>query len=283
MAQFLGESFLLCCLSFAGSLLLVQLLLPIFNDLINKSLSLTYLMDAKLVAIYLVLLIVTGILTGFYPAVVLSGFSPIKTLYGRFQIAGKNYLQKGLIIFQFTLATFMIIATLVIYYQFEYLTTLDLGYDINNVVNVPKRKLTSQEAKFFSEELMKNPGIVSTAPQSHWESGIKLKGDSVINVTEDVINEEFLDLLKIPIVQGRNFSSQFPSDSSNSVLVNEEFVKMAGWKDPIGQELNLFLANNKKRVVGVVKDYHYQALSKAIGPRIYFSGSRVYMGVGLSF
>ncbi len=267
--QFLGESFLLCGLSFIGSIFLVQLLLPLFNELVNKSLALSYLLDAKLIGIYIILLLVTGLLAGFYPAIVLSGFSPVQTLYNRFRMPGKNYLQKGLIVFQFTLATFMIISTLAIYLQFDYLTTKDLGYDASNVVSVTKRNLSAPEAKFLREKLTKNPNILAVVPHGHSEDNTKINGDSIRHSQKEIVDENFLDLLKIPIAQGRNFSQSFPSDSATSVLVNEAFVKMAGWKDPIGQEVNMFLVNKKKSVVGVVKDYHFQSLSKAIAPQLF--------------
>ena len=95
--QFLGESFLLCIIAFALAIGLVQLILPVFNDLSNKALALSYLFDVKLVAGYILLFILTALLAGFYPALVLSGYNPVQTLYSRFNLAGKNYLQKSLL------------------------------------------------------------------------------------------------------------------------------------------------------------------------------------------
>ncbi len=132
--QFLGESFFLCTIAFVLAIVLVQLLLPLFNDLANKVLLLSYLFDAKLITGYIALYIITGLLAGFYPALVLSGYNPVQTLYSRFQIAGKNYLQKSLVVLQFTLASFLIIATLIIYSQFNFLTKTNLGYDDSNLV-----------------------------------------------------------------------------------------------------------------------------------------------------
>ncbi|MES1224266.1 MAG: ABC transporter permease, partial [Bacteroidota bacterium] len=119
--QFLGESFLLSAIAFVLAIVLVQLVLPLFDNLAYKALSLSYLFDAKLVTAYIVLFILTGLLAGFYPALVLSGYNPVQTLYGRFQIAGKNYLQKSLVVLQFALASFLLIATFTIYAQFNFL------------------------------------------------------------------------------------------------------------------------------------------------------------------
>src|SRR6267154_6892337 len=136
IVQFLGESFFLCTVAFVLAILLVQLLLPLFNELANKALAISYLSDAKLIAGYIALYIITGLLAGFYPALVLSGYNPVKTLYSRFQITGKNYSQKSLVVLQFTLASFLIIATFIIYSQFNFLTTEKLGYDDTNLVIV---------------------------------------------------------------------------------------------------------------------------------------------------
>jgi putative ABC transport system permease protein len=105
-AQFLGESFILSFIAFIVAILLVQLVLPFFNELANKALSFSYLLDTQLVLGYVILFLLTGLLAGFYPALVLSRFNPVQTLYGRFRLTGKNYLSKGLVVFQFTLATF---------------------------------------------------------------------------------------------------------------------------------------------------------------------------------
>jgi putative ABC transport system permease protein len=269
IAQFLGESFLLCCFSFLGALLLAQLVLPLFNDMTNKALSLSYLFDAQLVIGYVALFIITALLAGFYPALVLSGFNPVQTLYNQFRLTGKNYLQKGLVIFQFTLATVMILGTLTIYFQFEYLTNKDLGYDSNNLLHVPKRNLTQREAKLFGEQLMKHPNIISVAPFAHSGNNAKISRDSIRHFTYDLVDENFVNLLKLQIVEGRNFSSQFPADSSKAVLVNEAFVKMAGLKTPIGHEIDFFLTNEKKMIVGIIKDYHFASLREAISPQCF--------------
>ena len=270
--QFLGESFLLCIIAFVLAIALVQLILPVFNDLSNKVLALSYLFDVKLVAGYILLFILTALLAGFYPALVLSAYNPVQTLYSRFNLAGKNYLQKSLVVLQFALASFLIIATLTIYKQFNFLTTEKLGYDDTNIVGVHKDFKTHDEAWLFRNELLKDPNIQSVAPRNsgRWGTVAKLSTDSTIEFDYETVDESFLPTLKIPLVQGRNFSPDFPSDSANSVLVNETFVKKAGWRNPIGQTVNFWYNNNKRyTVVGVVKDYHYSSLNEKIGPELF--------------
>jgi putative ABC transport system permease protein len=270
--QFLGESFLLCIIAFALAIGLVQLILPVFNNLSNKVLALSYLFDVKLVAGYILLFILTALLAGFYPALVLSGYNPVQTLYSRFNLAGKNYLQKSLVVLQFALASFLIIATLTIYKQFNFLTTEKLGYDDTDIVSVHKDFKTHDEAFLFKNELLKDPNIVSVAPRNsgRWGTVAKLNTDSSMEFDYETVDESFLPTLKIPLVAGRNFSPDFPSDSANSVLVNETFVKKAAWKNPVGETVNFWYNNNKKyTVIGVVRDYHYSSLSEKIGPEVF--------------
>jgi putative ABC transport system permease protein len=279
--QFLGESFVLCLIAFVMALAVVKLVLPVFNTLSNKALAFSYLFDAKLIAGYIVLFVITTLLAGFYPALVLSGYNPVQTLYNRFSLSGKNYLQKSLVVLQFTLSSFLIIATLIVYFQFNYLTTEKLGYDDSNLVVVNKNNLTRDQAKLFQNELMKDPDIVGVAPKNagFWGTAARVNGDSTLQFAYETIDESYLPLLKIPVLQGRNFSAEFPSDSSHSVLVNESFVKQAGWKNPIGQTVDFWYKNNEKyTVIGVVKDYHFKSLYEKTGPQLFTMKPRNQFG-----
>jgi putative ABC transport system permease protein len=274
MIQFLGEAFLLCLGAFVAAILLVQIVLPLFNRLSNKALSFSYLLDARLIAAYIGLFLVTGLLAGFYPALVISGFNPVRALYSRQTLGGRSWLQQTLVVVQFGLASFLIIGTVVIYSQFHYLTTEKLGYDDSGLVLVNKDGLTNQEFALFRHELMKDANIVGVAPKD-WGGGSinlgKINGDSGIGFANVAIDETYLPLLKIPIVAGRNFSSQYPSDSAHSVIVNETFVKKAGWTAPIGEIVAY--GDKKYTVIGVVKDYHFDGLDKEINPELFSEGT----------
>ncbi len=270
--QFLGESFLLCTVAFVLAIALVQLLLPLFNELANKALSISYLFDAKLITGYIALYIITGLLSGFYPALVLSGYNPVQTLYSRFQIAGKNYLQKSLVVLQFTLASFLIIAAYTIYAQFNLLTKTNLGYDDNNLVIVNKNGLKNSDAAAFKNELLKNPNIagVSVKNAGQWGTGTKNSVGSTVYFAGETVDENYLPLLKIPLIAGRNFSTAFAADSAQSVIVNESFVKAAKWKNPVGETLQILGSSNETyHVIGVVKDYHFASLTKKITPQLF--------------
>lgn len=270
--QFLGESFVLSLIAFALAILLVELVLPTFNQLSNKALSLSYLFDVKLVIAYIGIFLTTSLLSGFYPAVMMSGFSPITTLYNRFNLSGKNYLQKSLVVLQFGLASFLIIVTLTIYSQFNYLINKDLGYDEKNVVMVDFGENLSQgKANILKEQLLKNPNIIQVAPKNggFWGTVARVNNKKDISFAYETVDEDYLPLYKIPIKSGRNFSKNF-ADSTHSVLVNEAFVKEAGWQNPIGQIVDFFYNNNEKyTVVGVVKDHHFDVLRQEIKPQLF--------------
>jgi putative ABC transport system permease protein len=271
MIQFLSESFILCLIAFSFAIVIVTTVLPVFNELSNKALSLSYLFDAKLIIDYVALFVTTGLLAGFYPAAVLSNYHPVKTLYSRFSLAGKNYLQKSLVVFQFTLASFLIIGTLAIFLQFNYLTTQSLGYDDTNLVTVGKYQLTRNEAALFKQALMKDPDIIDVAPGNagYNNNTVKAGADKDINVVIETIDASYLPLLKIPVVNGRNFSADYPSDPMHTVLVNEAFVQQAGWKQPVGELITSFENSKTYTVAGVVKDYHYKPLTEKIQPQIF--------------
>jgi ABC-type antimicrobial peptide transport system permease subunit len=271
LLQFLGESYLLSGLAFLLALLLVECSLPLFNELSGKALALSYLLDLNLVLAYLGLFLLTGLLAGFYPALVLSSFDPVQTLYRRFQRSDKHYLQKGLVVLQFTLAALLIVATLTVSAQFDYLTTKDLGYDDQHVISVFKFGLSTQQAKLFQEELLKNPAILEVAAKNEGRTTavVKVNGDTDLQFDWETVDEAYLSLFKIPVVRGRNFSPDFPSDSAQSVLVNETFVKKAGWKEPIGQVIDFVDQHKRCTVIGVVKDYHYLSLAQEIGPQLF--------------
>ncbi|WP_149240056.1 ABC transporter permease [Dyadobacter sp. 32] len=267
--QFLGESFLLSFIAFAFAVLLSQVVLPTFNDLANKELSLSYLLDLKLISGYIALFLLTGLIAGFYPALVLSGFSPAQTLYNRTKLTQKNYLTKGLVVFQFALSVCLVIGTIVIYSQFRYLTNKDLGYNDEGLMSFSLGRGGSGEKARESiiQDLNGIAGIEKVAAFNGNYNGTGAKiGEKEIGFGYIGVDDHFLNTLEIPVLQGRNFSKSFPSDPENSVVVNEAFVKEAGWKDAIGKEIDFTWKQKKMTVVGVIRDYHFASLKEEIKP-----------------
>jgi putative ABC transport system permease protein len=269
ISQFLGESLLLAFVAFTFAVALTLFVLPTFNELTNKQLALSYLFDFRLVAIYIGLFLITGLMAGLYPALALSGFSPTQTLYKRIRLTQKNYLTKGLIIFQFALSVSLVAATLVIYSQFEYLTSKDLGYNDENLLRLSLGRGGPGKQTFdvIKQELQNMAGVESVAGFNGNYNGTVAKiGEQEIGFGYIGVDDDFLSTLEVPLERGRNFSQSFPSDPAQSIVVNEAFVKEAGWKDPIGKEVNFEWKDQKMKVIGVVRDYHYASLKEKIGP-----------------
>jgi len=269
--QFLGESSILSFIAFVFAIVLVIAVLPFFNELANKSLAFSYLLSVKLVVGYIAIFLVTSLLAGFYPALVLSGFNPVQSLYNRNSFTGKNYLSKGLVILQFTLATFLIISTITIYSQFNYLMHFDLGYNDKNVVTINTFGIDTKKMILFKDELVKDPSVKNiTADQGgRWGTLARVNNGQDIHFDMKHIDEDYLPLFEVPILQGRNFSKNMVSDSTTSVLVNEAFVKQAGWKNPVGQVVDFFYNKKKYNVIGIVKDYHFLSLTEKTPPMLY--------------
>lgn len=271
IAQFLGESFILSFIAFLFAVLLVLLVLPFFNIVSNKALSFSYMLDAALIAGYITIFLVTGLFAGFYPALVLSGVNPVQSLYNRQKFSGRNYLSKGLVIVQFTLATFFIIATITIYSQFNYLVHYNLGYDDKNVVVLNAGYIPDDKLAGFKAALLKNPSIkaVGADQGKSWHGKAHINNGEEISMDEWHIDEDFLPLFKIDVVKGHNFSKSLVSDRLHGALVNETFVKKAGWQNPVGQVVDFYRDNLKYTVIGVVKDYHFASLTQKIEPQFF--------------
>jgi putative ABC transport system permease protein len=281
--QFLGESFVLCAIAFLLAIAIAWTSLPLFNDMANKRLSLSYLFDAPLIASFVGLFLLTGFVAGFYPALVLSRFKPVDTLYQRTsRLMGKNYLAKGLVVVQFGLATFLIITTIFFYSQYNFLTHTSPGYDDNNllVVNLTNAGDSTKLMNIFRTEFARIPGVLRTGMtmDGRWMTGAKAEGKD-INIEYDHIDEDYLPTIGATIVAGRNLSRDFPSDSSRSVLVNEAFVKEAGWKVAVGKTVDFVNGGDTKlTIVGVVKDYHYGSMKEKLGPQLLTNNMQMSWG-----
>ena len=278
ITQFMGETLIVCLVAFIMAIALVEVSLPFFNQIANKALALSYLLDLKLTLGYISLFLITTFLAGFYPSLVLSGYNPVQTLYSKASVGGKNYLHKLLVVLQFSLASFLIISTLVVSSQFNFLTTEKLGYDDSDLLSIYQWGITPQQMDLFKQKLAANPNIVGvTAKDMGYENETaKLDNGTKMGFVRETVDQNFLPLMKIPVANGRNFSKDFLSDSSHSILVNETFAKQAGWKNAVGQPVEIVQGNEKYNVVGVVKDYHFEPLNSVIRPQIFtLKGGRV--------
>jgi len=276
--QFLGESYIVCGCAFLLALALSRLVLPLFNEMANKRLSLDYLLDGPLVVAFIGLFLVTGFIAGFYPALVLSRFKPVDTLYQRVaRLGGKNLLGKSLVVLQFSLATFLIIGTVFFYSQYDFLTHADMGYNDKNLMMVSVSGNDSTSLfEAYKTELKRIPGVQQVAKTLNgmWYTRATTEGHD-IDVRFMHVDEDYLPTMGIPLAAGRNLSRDFPADTARSVLVNEAFVAAAGWKDAIGKTIDRLNGDDRKLyVVGVVKDYHFTSMKDKISPEVFTNGAR---------
>ena len=271
--QFLTEAVLLAVFSAGCAILLAQLLLPAFNQLTGKSLSIP-LMDLKFSAVLLLMILITGLLSGSYPALFLSAFKPVRTLKGQLTKShGEALFRKVLVVFQFTLSMALVIATLVIYYQIHFIRNKNLGMDRENVIFLSASPEIFNAREIFANELKKLPGIAQVSftndrpsrvyANTHdpfWE-GMQ-EGDD-IGFEFLFTGYDFVKTLGIKVVEGRDFSREFASDTLN-YLLNETAVEMMNLEDPLGKQFDFW--GRKGEIIGIVEDFHYRSLHDRIDP-----------------
>ncbi len=278
--QFMTESFLLNAGAFLLAIFLTNLVLPVFNNLTSKSLTFSYLFDAKLMAIFIGIFLLTSVLAGFYPALVMSAYKPVQILYGKFRLTGKNLLLKSLIVFQFGLATFFIILAIIQYKQVNLFTSKYLGYDDKNMVLINTGGTATDKGTVFMNEIKKNKDVVAVAPRNFetWITIVNIDSGEQMGPDMNVVDENFISTLGLKLKEGRGFSTAYPADSTLSVIVNEAFVKEAGWKNAIGQNVKV-MNRDPYKVIGVINDYHFSSLYSKVRPQL-FTCNNNYGGYG---
>ncbi|MFN8337143.1 MAG: ABC transporter permease [Cyclobacteriaceae bacterium] len=281
--QFITESVVLTLIALVLSILLIYALLPAFNSLANKHLPFNYILQTPVVLTLLGVTLFSGIVGGSYPAFYLSGFNPVNVLKGKLSVRGGSVVfRRVLVVLQFSISIFMLISTLVVFDQLNYMRNKDLGFDKERVVKLTlsERELR-QKADVLVNRLKQAPEVagVGTATSVPGQGVGKLllkvedNQGKMVDRGVDLFNADF-DFVKtmgMHIVQGRDFSRDVSSDTTYAVLVNEAMVKRMAWDDPIGKKFVFEGAgpNNQdieKRVVGVLKDYHQNSLYDAIEP-----------------
>ncbi|MEZ4900871.1 MAG: ABC transporter permease [Spirosomataceae bacterium] len=275
MGQFIGESILLAFFSLIVAVLMVYLLLPSFNSLTDKQLILNFTHPSFWLILF-GLTLFTGLLSGSYPALFMSSLSPIVVLKGALKFKpSATYFRKGLVVFQFGLSIMLIIGMIVIYRQINFIQHKNLGYERENLVYIPLEGDLTKNFASFKQALQNEAGIVQiTCSQADpLEVGSSTQGVSwpgkdttqLMLFAQNPVSYDYIKTMGIQLLSGRDFSPNYGTDSA-SYLVNEAAAKKMGYKDPIDKEITFW--NNKGRIVGLMKDYHYATLHQAIEPLI---------------
>ncbi|MBC7919788.1 MAG: ABC transporter permease [Ferruginibacter sp.] len=275
VGQFLGEALLLTFFAVLVSLALIVLLLPGFNTLTGKQIALPFGTPAFWLSL-LGLMIATGLVAGSYPALFLSSLNPIRVLKGTLRLGpGAGWFRRGLVIFQFVLSIALIIGTIVVSRQVEYAQTKNLGYDRANLVYLPLEGDLTGKYALFKQEVSRLPGIrlVSRISQTPTQienntGGVDWTGkDPNVSIlfTQAAVGYDFVKTMNLKVLQGRDFSKAFATDSV-SYLINEAAWQRIGYRDPINQPLTFW--QKKGKIVGVVKDFHFNSFHEPIQPLI---------------
>jgi len=274
--QFLSESLLLAAFAMVFAFLLATLLMPAFNQLTGKQLSIH--MDTRLSIAAVSITLFTGFVSGSYPAFYLSGFHPIAVLKGKLSTSlGEVFIRKGLVVLQFTLSVIFIVAVMVVYRQMNYIQSKNLGYNKDNVLvfNSEGKLFGNQEA--FIAELRKLPGVVDATGTSHGlvghnfaTGGVQWEGKDRdpkkrIYFESASVGYEFIHTMGISIAAGRGFSRNFRNESSK-VILNEAAAKVMGLKDPVGKTISI--SDEKKQIIGVIRDFHFESLHEEVKPML---------------
>jgi putative ABC transport system permease protein len=277
--QFIGESVFITFLAILVALALVELLLPYFNSLTEKEFSLTYFSNPAILLALLVIVLFVGLAGGSYPAFFLSGFKPVDVLKTDKSPRGSNaLLRRALVVTQFTISLIMIIGTIVVFSQMQFLKNTPLGFNKEQVVviDVPGgdttlvNKLTTIKQEFLQNPAIKMVSNSANIPGAQMGRLLFLAENQDNKMEEKTmssmfIDYEFLDLMQIKLASGRNFQKDLRSDDTAAFIINETAAKFMGWKEPLGKRIEMGLGYNG-RVVGVVKDFHFTTLHNKIEP-----------------
>ena len=274
--QFIGESIILCFIAFIVAVGLTTLGLPYFNQLAGKTVSAGVFAEPVNLLYLFLLAIAIGALAGIYPAIVLSSFKPVSVLKGSFSTGTKGVLlRKSLVVLQFTISISLIIGTIVIYNQMQFMQNQDLGFNKEHTIVFHSEIGSNQEALINS--ISKIPGVKGTALASSvpgtgnsaaYSEIQNQQGDlQIANLDLYFVNEDYIEQLGMKMVAGRSFSRDFASDSSKAMIINEKAVSLLGYanaQDAIGANYQQWGSNGE--IIGVVKDFNYRSLQQEISP-----------------
>jgi putative ABC transport system permease protein len=284
--QFIGESLILTFIAMLIALLIVYLLFPNFNTLAGKSIAFNS--TPMIFVIIVIVALVIGLLSGSYPAFYLSSFRPVVVLKGEATSSGRSsgLFRKVLVVIQFFIAIVIIITTLSVSDQLRFLRKKDLGFDKENLVVMQLQDSTFRsKVESFKSELLQNPNITGVTNGTGvpgnitWIQVINVEKDSMMVQSSLILAQvdyDYLDVLGMEIVRGRNFDRNMSTDDTGAVVINETAMKSLGWEDnPIGRKIDYGIdldgsVARPMKVIGVVKDFHFRSLHNPVEPMMLF-------------
>lgn len=272
--QYLSESMLMAFLSLIVAVGLVLIVLPAFNDITGKQTSLV--ISSSLVFYALGITALTGLISGSYPALYLSGFNPSTVLKGVLKgSVGELWVRKGLVVFQFTLSIIFIVGVLVVFKQMELIQNKNLGFAKDQLVYFEREGKTVDDLEAFLQGLKNVPGIENASAINNdffsapgagdfsWEGQL----DEDVEISRYIVHYDFIETFGVELLEGRTFTREFPLADEWQIILNEKAVEVMGLKEPIGKKAKLWGLD--ARIVGVTKDFHFKSLHEATGPMFF--------------
>lgn len=290
--QFLVESIFTAFIAGVVSLIMVQFILPSFNNLSKKQLIFDF-SDMSLSLGFVGIILFTGLVSGSYPALFLSSFKPVSVLRGTLKgDSRRSLLRKILVVTQFSVSIILILTTIVVYRQLDYIQDVDLGFDKENVVYISMPVDLSRKYENVKNELLQNPNVLNVTRAA--ELPVFIRGssggwdwegkntDEKIFMSEAVVGFDYIETFKMKMKQGRAYSKKLSTDKSEAIIVNEEALKLMDIKSPLGKRLSL--DGHYYTIIGVVKNYHYKPIYFKIKPLIirFEHGPEDYMFVRIN-
>lgn len=275
LKQFIGESMLLTIAAALIALLVVELFLPVFSNLVDRELTFSLLLQGKMLAGVVLAIFGVGIVAGSYPAFFLAAFQPAKVLKGEIRDSGRSRLRSALVVFQFAASVGLIICTATVQKQMHYIKSKKLGYNREQVLVM---RMRDREARknfgLIKNELLQNPNFLKVTCSGHLPTNIGSQsglgwtergGQPALQAYNTPVDYDFLETFEIELVEGRNFSREFSTDSTQAYIINEKLRELLGWASAVGQAFgNGDEADGK--VIGVMKDFHMHSLRQEIQP-----------------
>lgn len=274
--QYLGESISMTFISLLGAVLLVAVLLPQFNEITGKQLSLDF--EIGIVLSFIGIGLFTGLVAGSYPALYLSAFNPALVLKGKSNKSVRElWARKGLVIFQFTLSVILIVSVLVIYRQIEFVQSQNLGYNKDNILYFEKEGNVAKDQEAFTRQLKNVPGIVNVSSistsmtGSHATTfGIDWEGknpDEDINFEQVDVDYDLIETMSMEMKEGRSFSRDYSTDTTK-IIFNEAAIEAMGLINPIGAQVNVW--GQDYEIIGVTRDFHFESFHEKVNPLFMF-------------
>lgn len=283
IAQFLSESILMAFISLLLAFAIAYFVLPLFNNIAAKSMSIGSFFELKILFFLILLPFVVGLLAGSYPAFFLSKFKPVSVLKGKIN-AGfkKSILRSGLVVFQFCTSIILIIGTVIVYKQLHFIQTTNLGFSKDQVLMIDGAGALNKNDEAFKNAVLELPGVksgtmsgylpvASSRNDNTYSKDAVMDPKNALSMQSWVVDYDYVNTLGMQIVKGRNFSKDFATDST-AVILNETAAKVLGYDDPIGKKLYQdYQDQNGTRkiaftIIGIVKDFHFESLRQNIFP-----------------